>query len=55
MHAPVFQVDKNRKAGKKFAADAKADIKAVIELLYARGMIPITCSSNPGINEPEPI
>lgn len=38
MHAPVFQVDKSRKAGKKFAADAKADLKAVIELLYARGM-----------------
>ena len=38
MHAPVFQVDKNRKGGKKFAADVKADVKAVIELLYARGM-----------------
>ena len=38
MHAPVFQIDKSRKAGKKFAADAKADLKAVIELLYARGM-----------------
>ena len=38
MHAPVFQVDKNRKGGKKFAADVKADVKAVIELLHARGM-----------------
>lgn len=38
MHTPVFQVDKNRKAGKKFAEDAKADLKAVIELLYTRGM-----------------
>ena len=38
MHTPMFQVDKNRKAGKKFAEDAKADLKAVIELLYARGM-----------------
>ena len=38
MHAPVFQVDKNRKGGKKFAVDVKADVKAVIELLHARGM-----------------
>ena len=38
MHAPVFQVDKSRKAGKKFVADVKADVKAVIELLHARGM-----------------
>ena len=38
MHAPVIQVDKNRKGGKKFAADVKADVKAVIELLHTRGM-----------------
>jgi hypothetical protein len=37
-HAPVFQTNKKRAGAKKLAADAKADIKAVIELLFERGM-----------------
>jgi len=38
MHAPMFLTTKNRSTSKKFVADTKADILAVIELLYSRGM-----------------
>ena len=38
MHAPVFQGMKNRAGEAKFMKDAKADIQAVMDLLYKRGM-----------------
>ena len=38
MHAPVFLKDENRKTSKKFINDTKADILAVLDLLYSRGM-----------------
>ena len=38
MHVPMFLKDKDRKTSGKFIKDTKADILAVIELLYSRGM-----------------
>ena len=38
MHAPVFLKDENRKTSKKFIDDTRADILAVLDLLYSRGM-----------------
>ena len=38
IHAPVFLAKENRKTSKKFIEDTRADILAVLELLYSRGM-----------------
>lgn len=38
IHAPVFLKDEHRATSKKFIKDTRADIIAVIELLYSRGM-----------------
>lgn len=38
MHSPMFLANKDRKTSGEFKKTAKADILAVIELLYSRGM-----------------
>ena len=38
IHAPVFLASKDRSTSKEFVKNTKEDIKAVIELLYSRGM-----------------
>lgn len=38
IHAPVFLNSKDRPTSGKFVKDTKADVQAVLDLLYERGM-----------------